>query len=189
MIEKKFCLSLDSRPDRWGESLAEFFKVGYEVERISGVEGNFNQAYYNALEVASEFESSLIFEDDVEFIKWDHIEDAFSQLPDDWDLFALGYSLNTDHRNKVSENLYKYENGWTTHAIAYKKSLVEWILKEFDFSKGIIFDEWIRVNVLPKFNCYLIYPMACIQRASFSNIRNRFEDYTRFWAKSNDKLK
>ncbi len=189
MVEKKICLNLDSRPDRWEESQKEFEKVGYKVERFSGVPGDFNRAYWNALNEVKDHESSLIFEDDVEFVKWDHIDDAFSQLPDDWDLFAIGYSLCREHKERVSENLYRYENGWATHGICYRKPLVKWILDNFRFEDGIVFDEWIRLNVLPKFNCYLIYPMACIQRASFSNLRNRFVDYTKFWDRSNAYLK
>lgn len=185
IFEKIFCLNLDSRTDRWEESKSEFEKVGWTVKRISGVEGNFNQAYYGALKEASKYKSSLILEDDVEFIKYDHFNDAFSQLPKNWDLFALGYSLLSVHKGKVSENIYRYENGWATHAIAYRKPLVDWMLKEFRFEDGIVFDEWIRLKVLPKFNCYMINPMACIQRASFSDIRNRYVDYTKFWDKSN----
>lgn len=188
-VEKIFCLNLDSRKDRWEESEEEFKKVGYTVERVQGVEGNFNKGYYGALKAASKYKSSLILEDDVEFVKWDHLDSAFKQLPKDWDVFAIGCSLISEHKSKVSENIYRYENGWATHAIAYKKKVIDWMLKEFRFEDGIIFDEWIRVNVLPKFNCYVIYPMAAIQRASFSDIRNRFVDYTEFFKRTNENFK
>ena len=67
IFEKIFCLNLDSRKDRWEESEREFEKVGFSVERVKGVEGNFNRGYWGALKAASKYKSSLILEDDVEF--------------------------------------------------------------------------------------------------------------------------
>lgn len=179
VIEKYFCLNLDERPDRWEESLVEFDKQGLTVERIPGVPGDFNQAAYNAIKIASDHNSSLIFEDDVEFIgEW---KDALNELPEEWDCVFLGANLNRVHKNKYSDHLYHYEDGWATQSVGYSKNMMQYILANFDPKCGTIYDEWLRVNILPVFNCFIVAPLATVQRASYSDIRNRFVDYTNFF--------
>lgn len=180
VIEKFYCLNLDSRPDRWEESLIEFEKQGLKAERIPGIWGNVNLAYYNAMKIASG-KSSLIFEDDVEFIsEW---KDALNELPEDWDCVFLGANLNKIHKNRYSDHLYIYEDGWAAHAIGYSAKMLEWLLENFDPSCGTIYDEWLRVNVLPKFKCFIVAPLAAVQRANFSDYRNRYVDYTNYFIK------
>lgn len=174
---KRYCINLNSRPDRWEESEKEFEKLGWEVERF-GVDTYFNLSQYNCLKEAVNNESSLILEDDCEFQNSEIMDEAFKVMPDDWDVLFLGATLNSVHKEKVNDYWYRYKNGWATQAVVYKKETIKWILEHFNPKGGLIYDEWLRLNVLPKFNVYIIYPMVCFQRPSFSDIRGRFVDYT-----------
>ena len=119
----------------------------------------------------------MILEDDVEFRDVSHVQSALDQVKD-WDLISFGATLNSKHKDRVGENLYRYKDGWATHAVAYSQKLMKWIVLNFDPNGGVIYDEWLRINVLPKFECFIIYPMVSYQRPSFSDLRNRFTDYT-----------
>jgi hypothetical protein len=122
-FDRIFCVNLDSRPDRWFESLVEFEKVGLKdkVERLSGVELDTNHAMKGRAGVTSSFrkiwqeveyenerlsvatmhdlksENVLIFEDDVVFTKdaVDILSKSVSDLSTvDWDMFYLGVSVD-----------------------------------------------------------------------------------------------
>lgn len=108
-FEKIYCINLDSRPDRYGESLQEFQKIGIDVQRVSGVLGsdvfksglNRSAGAYGVFlthvkilkeAMRNNYENILILEDDVVFI--DGFNEIFNQritaLPDDWDLLYVG---------------------------------------------------------------------------------------------------
>lgn len=177
MFDKSYCINHPNRTDRWEESLSEFDKICLKVERFDG-SAPFNHSQLNCLKQASRFNSSLILEDDVEFVKWDHLDMALASLPKDWDLVSLGATLVSTHKKRVNEYLYRYEDGWATHAVGYTKKMMKWIVSNFNPDGGVIYDEWLRLNVLKHFNCYIIQPMVAYQRPSFSDYRNRYVDYT-----------
>lgn len=176
-FEHTYCINHPDRVDRWEESLLEFDKLKLRVERFDGV-FPFNHSQVKCLTLASAYKSSLILEDDVEFVKYDHLKDALMSLPNGWDLVSLGATLVSNHKNRVNEYLYRYEDGWATHAVGYTKKMLKWIIANFNPDGGVIYDEWLRLNVLKQFNCYIIQPMVAYQRPSFSDYRNRYVDYT-----------
>jgi GR25 family glycosyltransferase involved in LPS biosynthesis len=175
MFHKYYCINLDARTDRWEECEQEFAKVGWTVERFSALP-SFNHSQVECLKLVKR--SSLILEDDVCFRDMTHYEQFLSEVPKDWDLVALGATLVSVHKNKVSDHVYRYEDGWATHAIGYTKKMAAWIVNNYDPDGGVIYDEWLRMNVLKQFKCYIIKPMVAYQRPSFSDLRNRFVDYT-----------
>lgn len=183
MFDKVYCINLDSRTDRWEECQSEFNKLKWPVERFPGVVG-VNQSYYNCLKAAAGFESSLILEDDVEFLDVDKMYQSLGDLPEDWQLVSLGANLPIHHHIKVTDRLYRYECGWATQAVGYRKDMIEWILKNFDPNQDIVYDDWFRRNVLRQFKCYIVKPMAAYQRASFSDLWGKFVDYTELFNQS-----
>lgn len=122
-FDRIFCVNLDSRPDRWEESLSEFKKVGIDdkVERLSGVILDTNHPMKGRGGVTSSFrkiwhevtyenerlsvatmhglksENVLIFEDDVLFTD-EAVESLSKSVSDlskqDWDMFYLGVSVD-----------------------------------------------------------------------------------------------
>ncbi|MFK5282717.1 hypothetical protein ACI3PL_24440, partial [Lacticaseibacillus paracasei] len=66
---------------------------------------------------------------------------------------------------------------WTTHAYIINltnKELVEDILK----ADNTEIDRYYVDVIHPKYRCYMIYPMACIQRAGHSDIENKKVEYS-----------
>lgn len=177
-FDKIYCINLDARTDRWEECEAEFNRIGWSVDRFPGSEKSFNHAQFECLKACLEYESSLILEDDCEFKEMAHLPNALSALPSDWDIVFLGATLLSEHDEKLNPNLYRYKNGWATQAVGYSQKMVQWLVKNFDPMNGTIYDEWLRVNVLNQFKCYIVYPMVVYQRPSFSDIRKLFVDYT-----------
>lgn len=189
MFDKIFCINLDERKDRWEESKEEFKRLGWKVDRFPGVVNHFNKAQYDCIKKASQYKSSLILEDDVQFEGVGHLEEALKSLPDDWDLVSFGATLSSRHVEQVSKHLFRYKDGWATQAVGYSQKMMKYILENFKIDGGTIYDEWLRLEVLPKFNCYIVVPMVAYQRPSFSDLRNRFVDYTNGFNQSQNMFK
>jgi GR25 family glycosyltransferase involved in LPS biosynthesis len=176
-FDKIYCINLDARTDRWEESTDEFNRIGWKVERFPGSTKSFNHAQSACLKACKG--SSLILEDDCEFKEMGHLEDALKALPKDWDIVSLGATLLSKHSEKVHPNLYRYKDGWATQAVGYSQKMLSWLNANFDPMNGTIYDEWLRLNVLPFFKCYIVKPMIVYQRPSFSDIRKHFVDHTK----------
>lgn len=204
-FSKIYCINLDKRTDRWQQSLNEFGKVGISVERFSAIEGDnrphaFNKSQHAVLSkaLADGCERFLILEDDVEFKDWKHLGIALNQLPDDWDILFLGGNLigcgGMEFRPplKHSSHLFRLQDIWQTHAVAYSRRAAEWIVNNFPFHKDeyakeglTIYDEWLRVHCLPVMNCFIVAPQIAVQRKSFSDIWHNEADYTSLFERGN----
>ena len=51
-----------------------------------------------------------------------------------------------------------------------------------------MFDDWLKTNIHPRGNSYIISPMIAWQRPSQSDLWNHFADYTRIFDDSANKL-
>jgi hypothetical protein len=126
----------------------------------------------------------LLFEDDVEIRDFSHFEDAVSQLPSDWELCYLGANLVAPIE-KYSENLYKTFGAWTTHAVIYNNP--KELCKAYT-DTSIMFDDWLKTNIHPRGNTYIIKPMIAWQKPHKSDLWNGYVDYTRIFDDSAAKL-
>jgi GR25 family glycosyltransferase involved in LPS biosynthesis len=206
-FDKTYCINLDKRTDRWQQSLSEFAKVGISVERFKACEGDnkalaFNKSQYHCIQKGlSECDKFLILEDDVEFKGWSHLGMALNELPNDWDILWLGGNLigcgGIEFRPPVRyrSHLFRPQDIWQTHAVAYSRKAAEWIVNNFPFHKDeyekeglTIYDEWLRVNALPMLNCFIVAPQIAVQRADHSDIWNTHADYTSLFERGNKLL-
>ncbi len=202
MLNKFFdricCINLDKRSDRWSKCEEEFKGIGVDVERLSACFGEnnhlaFNQSQYKALGTAGY--RTLILEDDVVFRGYNHLPNALGELPEDWDIIFLGANLlgieglTFKPPTRYSEHLFTVNDAWQTHAVGYSKKMVEWILANFNPNEFPIYDEWLRVNVLPKFKCFIVAPQVALQRADYSDIWSTHADYTSCFSRGNELLK
>ena len=192
------CINLDSRKDRWKVVQKELDNVGLKgkYERISGIpneEGivGCTQTHVSIIRKARKrnLRNVLIFEDDVKFVNFDarNIKGAIRELRKvDWDLFYLGSSSNC--------NLYPYGRylakgrGFkTTHAYAVNSSAFDKILtnnwiwrsgykEEGDVKLSTHIDKFYREEFVDR-NIFHINPIQCVQRKSYSDIKNREVDY------------
>lgn len=184
-----YCVNLDSRPDRWEEAQIEFKKIGIEndVKRFSAIKHpngatGCKQSHLNIIKEAKELnlDNVLIFEDDLFFVQTDlkMISDALNELNTlDWELFYFGATL-CPHRGKitpVTQHIVKTNFAFTTHAYAINNTMFDFIL-----NKGPnfpIIDVFYCNQVVRRGKSFIINPMSCIQRESYSDIEKHHADY------------
>ena len=183
-----YCINLDKRHDRWERVSKSFKDNNIDVIRFPAIENKDGRvgcikSHVEILKLATKnnFKNVLVFEDDVKFI--DNIKDGtFEQLPVNWDTCYLGANL---HNNliKHSDNLYIINKAFSTHAIAYNKSIFNTIINKYDNIESLdnfsdIYDVWLSNNIQTKNNSFLIYPMVAVQEMGYSDIEKRNIDYS-----------
>jgi hypothetical protein len=191
-FETILVINLPHRIDRFGQFLNEAMRVKMhndnpEIKRIDGIlntpgsiNDGFNKAQRNALEACKG--TSLILEDDCIFSDISHLPQALIDLPADWDLCYLGANVvGTDlcswpEPEYYTNNLRRVKQAWTTHAIAYSEKGLEWILKNWNYQDGTMYDDFLRQN-LEKLQAYIVCPMVADQRKGYSDIWQRPVDY------------
>jgi len=125
----------------------------------------------------------LVFEDDIinllqgETVPRETIENCIQQLPQDWDLFYLGCNPVFGFEKFYSANLLPLRIAYATHAVAYSKRAMEFIISR-NIEEPI--DNFIVREFQPTAKCYASYPMIFSQRPNFSNIGNAFTDWRPF---------
>lgn len=183
-------LNLKSRPDRKVEIEQELkYQKIKEVKFFEGIEGGikgFNQSMYDILKENQDVDKLLILEDDCYFFIGHKLSKAIEQLPNDWDILSMGSNLQSDHY-KFSDNLYWLKDGWMTHAMAYSKKMIQVILREYD--KELVFDDWLRINIYPRFKCFMTNPISAWQRPSRSDLQCIESDYLKIYGVSRNYMK
>jgi hypothetical protein len=178
-IKEAYVINLDDRPDRLEEFKTN--KFPFDVVRFAGIKNNVgiqgcNESHLTILRRKHRY-PFVIFEDDCKLLEdWSFVEKAMKQLPYDWDILYLGANLNKPIK-RVSENLYRLQDAWTTHAIIYgSQRVVDYAAERL--KKGVShIDVFYAKDLTYQFNCYITHPMAAIQRPSRSDIMNGFRDY------------
>ncbi len=141
------------------------------------------------------FKNILVFEDDFMFLE--NPLETLSKCVDflsknHWDLFYLGQTTTSEVIGKplglAADGILRLKGGLATHAIAYNNTIYDTLLNELPPNEEIInwlmvnesMDGWLMRNIQPKdeYKCYTTDPMLCVQRPSYSNIDNKFVDYS-----------
>lgn len=180
---------------------AECARVGLEVERFQAVREigphqSFSHSERNILLdfLFSDAETLLHLEDDVVFRDLDHLPQALSELPNDWDILYLGANLllwndgNEPYPIYYTSNLFKVMAAWTTHAIAYHKRCVRRILEGQPSFDAQMWDNYLSTR-LPELNAFIVAPMVAWQRPRHSTIWGRETDYNEVFEWSEARLK
>lgn len=191
-------INLPHRTDRLTEFKDEANRVGLTGAFVlDGVLNDnrtigFNKAQYNALAFLSMHGGGgLVLEDDVIFKNHEHLEQAMSELPDDWDMCYLGANIvGTDlcswpTPERFSKHLSRIKQAWTTHAIAYSAKGVQRILTTW-MPGDQIYDDVLRCN-LENMEAFIVNPMVADQRPGYSDIWQRDTDYG-FFKQGNERM-
>jgi hypothetical protein len=186
---KALCITMGTD---WEQAEAEFKRVGLNVERFDAiVEDNrvlaFNKSVYECMKLA-EGDDLMLFEDDVCF---DTYPLPFFDYPEYFMTIHLGGNiLGFDTTvwqmpTFYSKNLAKLHNCFQSHATLYSAECVQFILENFKFvtdeykTEGcMVFDDWLRHNILNQGRSYVLNPMIAYQRPRKSEIWNTWADYT-----------
>lgn len=203
-----YCINLSHRMDRWAEVTAECEKVGISglirVEACTTAEaaGNspfvaFNTSQLQTLQAALKADKwpVLILEDDCVFKNITHLHYAMNELTPDWEVLYLGANiLGTDtipfrKPERHSAHLFRVLDAWMTQSMVYSKKGVERILSTFSVTCGYNFDEFLRQEILPAGEGFIIAPQITYQRPGYSDIWNNSGDYTSLFERGNQLLK
>ena len=195
----KVCLNHPSAQERWGFSIEEFKRAGltdvarFEALPSIGPHQSFNLSVKTILQyfLRSPYDRLLFLEDDCVFVKLDHIEQALNELPEDWDILYLGANIMHSGDPKpvyFSPHLCRVHNAWATHAIAYSKKCVNFILSNVPGISEQMYDNWLSGN-LSRFNSYIVTPMAAYQRPGHSLIWGSTTNYDEVFTGSDIILK
>jgi hypothetical protein len=195
-FDRIYCINLDARHDRWAQVYAECVRVGFRPIRTPGVMVDhdrvlgFNLAQIHALATGLESGADrfMIIEDDVMFKNLSHLSSALSELPVNYDMVYLGANVREERPVFYSQHLRVLRDAWTTHAVGYTKESALSIMAMFDPNGKVIYDEWLRVNILPQGRSYIVAPQVAVQRPSYSDIWQTHADYTSLYDEGNKKL-
>jgi GR25 family glycosyltransferase involved in LPS biosynthesis len=200
-FEKIFYINLDRRIDRKLECEKEFTTHQIIAERVSATDamllndkelyprkyfkhGNYGLLLTNLKifeeAIAHKYKSILIFEDDVLLIDnfTEYFDIIYPTVPLDWDILYLGGN-HVKSPTMVADNVGRCNLTYTTHAVAFKESSYDTILQEIIKLNDPI--DVLLCKLYNKLNAYTILPSLAVQRPSFSNIEDKFADYTRFF--------
>jgi hypothetical protein len=200
-FDRAVCINLPSRPDRklnfitqcekYNLGNFDFFNAidGNTLSNPNPISnGNFGLILSNIkiLKKAKEdnLNSILIMEDDCDFNdKIINIDSYLDKLPDDWDMFYLGGNHNTWWGGsippyEINDKIIKLHNTFTTHFVVIKSKMFEILIEELStFSNPI---DVIYTKIQKKYNVYCTKDTIATQKEGFSNIENKYVDYSRF---------
>lgn len=180
---KGYIINLDRRPDRWVVVREEVISHGFTPARFSAIDTKPGwrgcaASHLAVMEECRNEEHFMIFEDDAMF---QYEKEAFmaiyhkalEQLPTDFDCLFLGASPQ-EPQERYSDNLFRIKNSFCTHSILWHNregGAIEYILKNRCRVNKI--DVFFSKEIFPIFNCFLVYPLICVQRESKSDTCTR----------------
>lgn len=179
LFDKIFYINLEHRTDR--KQLCEDFfnKNNIKAERFEA-EKNSNPtvgcafSHYKLFLKAKELnlKNVLILEDDFYFPNFDiaYIQDAYSQLPADWDIFYLGYNP-TEKLQPFSNNLFKVNGAWCLHAYCVNSRFYDVFLNNFRINVPV---DVVVKELQKKYKMYGLRENYCLQRNNYSDIDKKF---------------
>ncbi len=188
-------LNQEERKDRLLDCQSELSRVGITADPFYSIKAE--QPYLSFCLSQKAMLSSLLqkkgnkflaLEDDVKFQNLDHLAEALSELPQDWDMVYLGANVTDEKPERYSNHLRRIRSAWTTHAVAYTRKAIEEIVEKYNsWEANGMFDDWLSREFLPKHNCYIVAPMVAWQRPVFSDLWGNHVSYG--WSEIETKLK
>lgn len=179
-----YCISLNSRRDRWQESKEEFAIASIaSVYRFPAIFLNDDPitscmlSHYAVMELC-ENKHIMIFEDDVKFLHDKYTLDmCLKNLPEDWDMLYLGGNICKPF-TAVNRHIGRLTHAQSTHAYCINKNFISKLLvyKKPHKHLDLIYTE----EVIPNHVCYITIPMIAVQRPSYSDIEKKYVDYSKW---------
>lgn len=194
-FDKILCINLNRRTDRWKICQKEFQRHNLKVERFAAIDGQKFTAgttdwmtgprigccksHVNILKmmVQNNLKRILIIEDDIHFI--DNFQEVFCEkikfVPQDYDMLYL-CGNNPKKLEKINDHLFKISSALSTGCYAISINFAKRIIPEIDKFKEPV--DCVYSANTPNCQCYIFNPYLCQQRADFSDIENKFTDYS-----------
>ena len=201
-FDKCVVLSQPDRTDRRKQFQKEADSIGLKFQFFDSIScdsprDSFNKSH---LAILNEFDDKhvdgiLVLEDDCVFQNMDMFDSIMMQLSsmtndDLWDIFYMGANVkpypNFIPPIKLSDNIYRVFSAYTTHAVMYRRPIVQRIIQEYN---GQMFDAFLDEHILRTSKSYICSPFLAVQRPSHSDLWNRTVDYTDTFKASEEYLK
>jgi GR25 family glycosyltransferase involved in LPS biosynthesis len=214
-LDKIYCITLKNRVDRQNSIKQQCSKYNFSVEFLKEdlhndpVEGCKNSHIKCIKDAKSKgYKNILILEDDS--IISDHILNYYKEnpikIPDDYDIFYLGYNGNEGYRYK--KNITKILSAQTTHSYILSHRVYDEVLnninkdwnefKEWnirneeenkqDFSKKAIDLFYAKIINHRRGKSYGLFPILCFQLEDHSDIENKKISYNSLFMEKSYKL-
>jgi GR25 family glycosyltransferase involved in LPS biosynthesis len=122
----------------------------------------------------------LVMEDDADLRNLEMVDQIMGQLPAYWHMLYLGANVKPYPDfvppDRITENLFRISNAYTTHAIMYSKGAA--VLISQIYKADEMFDAWLDRKIIATINAYVCCPFLSWQRPSRSDLWDRLVDYT-----------
>lgn len=198
----KRIVCLTTVDEEWRMAEEEFARVGLDgVQKFQSLPdiGPHQSFSKSVRQILIDFHEStaetlLHMEDDVSFRELGHLESGLRELPADWDACYLGANLllwggGADiPPERFSDHLFRIRGAWTSHAIAFSRRPIAFLLENQPGFSAQMFDNFLSDH-LRNLNAYIVAPMVAYQRHHESSIWGTSEDYTPIFEASEEKLK
>lgn len=196
-FDKIVCINLDRREDRWKQVIQEFRKNNItNFERFPAIDGNsipnksdwmtgariaccLSHAAVLQKMLDNNWKRILILEDDASFIE--RYELRFRKIvpfiPQDFDIL---YFCGNDPEvtTRVNSYIFRLEHCLSTGAYAITSNFAKIMLDKINQLSDAV--DLIYKENTPGRNCYIFKPYLITQRPGFSDIENKFTDYSAY---------
>lgn len=185
-FEKVYVINLDSRPDRLAIADCFLKEQGIKYERFpaikddNGIKGlilTMIKLFRHCMDAG--YKNVLVLEDDVQFLVPNvnaFLNEVLPQLPTDYLTFHLGLNLLTTP-TRISQNILRVNQSYSTHAIAYSREAMVIVLNELQQKELLPYDIYMRDNIQIHGRSYCTMPMIATQRPDYSDIEKRDIDW------------
>ena len=177
-------INLARRDDRLASITKELNAHGIEFERFEAIDGQelgisgvaaCAMSHRAVIEKYKDCQSIFIFEDDAELkpdfaLLWDKF---IVNLPDDWQMIYLG--CNRIESNPIADGIARLLQGVATHAYGAKQAIFNDLIQLSQANQPIDLSYMQMQVSVPT---YMAFPTMVGQVPGFSNIEERFIDYT-----------
>lgn len=184
-FDEIYCINLDEETERWENFQQEVSKLGISnrVKRFSAIKDTVrgrgaSLSHLELIKIArrKKMKNVFIFEDDTKFIGWNdsYLSCALDNLPQDWQLFNVGYNLCAQQSklksHRVSKHLIKIARGTdvrSNNAYGINSSAFNYVIKNY----SNFFNKWqkhkfkwhLDLWYAQKFERYCLLPLVSVQ--------------------------
>jgi len=184
IFEKVIVINLAKRPDRMAQIKEQLDAHKITFERFEAIDGQelgvsgvaaCTMSHRAVIEKYKDCQSLFIFEDDAQLnSNFEQLWDKFIvNLPDDWQMVYLG--CNRIESNLVADGVGRLLQGVATHAYGAKQTIFDDLIK---VSKSVNPIDISYMQMQVSVPTYVAIPTMVGQVPGFSNIEERFTDYT-----------
>jgi len=178
-FDEVYVINLPHRIDRRQEMNDELgrhgipftiFEATQDENGVKGLVETMKRLFRHALEKRQN--NVLVFEDDASFLVSNPVaflSEVLPQLPKNYQLFFLGLNL-LSKPIRMSENILKVIDSYSTHAIAYSAEGMRFALERLESVPLMPYDIFVRQEILGCGLSYCTFPMMATQRVSYSDI-------------------